>query len=106
MRQFVISYSYEKKLVDIKSIHPDLLWALKAEASDRDLELMDCLNEILDSYFQGEFNSLQRRGKKLVLTEISEAQQALLSKHAAESKISHFQKQASNQTIETHSGHL
>lgn len=51
--------------------HPDLLWALKAEASDRGLELNDCLAEILDGYFQGEFNALQRRGCALKIPSIA-----------------------------------
>ena len=47
--------------------HPDLLWALEAEAGDQELELNDCLAEILDGYFQGHTDALKRRGKKLVL---------------------------------------
>ena len=47
--------------------HPDLLWGLKAEAGYRELELRDCLAEIVDGYLQGEFNTIKRRGRKLKL---------------------------------------
>jgi hypothetical protein len=45
--------------------HPDLLWALEAEAAWNDLELDDLLAEIVDGYFQGKYNALKRRGKRL-----------------------------------------
>ena len=44
--------------------HPDLLWALQADARAHELELNDRLAEIIDSYFQGEFNDILRRGLK------------------------------------------
>lgn len=47
--------------------HPDLLWALMAEAGARELELSDCLAEILDGYFQGLFDAMKRRAKRLRL---------------------------------------
>ena len=47
--------------------HPDLLWALKADAGANELELSDRLAEILDGFFQGEFNEMKRRGRKLRL---------------------------------------
>lgn len=43
--------------------HPDLLWALNAEAGAEGLELNDMLAQILDSYFQNEFDLLHRRGR-------------------------------------------
>lgn len=51
--------------------HPDLLQALQAEAGARELELNDCLAEIIDSYFQGEFDIKLRRGKALRLSSVS-----------------------------------
>lgn len=44
--------------------HPDLLWALQADAKAHELEVNDRLAEIIDSYFQGEFNDILRRGLK------------------------------------------
>lgn len=50
--------------------HPDLLWALQADAADHELELSDRLAEILDGFFQGEFDELKRRGKALRLSSV------------------------------------
>ncbi len=45
--------------------HPELLFALELDAGANNLELSDRVAEILDSYLQGEFNDIQRRGLKI-----------------------------------------
>lgn len=47
--------------------HPDLLWALKAEAGYYGLELNDMVSLIIDSWFEGRIKEFHRRGKKLTL---------------------------------------
>lgn len=45
--------------------HPELMLALEMDAGAHGQELADRLAEIVDSYYQGEFNDIQRRGLKL-----------------------------------------
>lgn len=52
--------------------HPDLLWALKADAGEHQQELNDRLAEIVDGYFQGLTDDLKRRSLKLKLPPVLE----------------------------------
>lgn len=59
--------------------HPDLLFALKAEAGYNRLELNDMLTQIVDSYMEGRFDLIERRtkGPALLRSEIDKASQGV-----------------------------
>jgi hypothetical protein len=44
--------------------HPDLLWALEADARAHALTMSDRLAEIISDYFDGAFDDIARRGLK------------------------------------------
>lgn len=65
-KQLVLTHAINPKELNLHQ-HPDLLWALKAEASYNEMELNEQLALIIDSFFYGEITEVRRRGKKLVI---------------------------------------
>jgi len=62
--------------------HLDLLFALEMDAGANGQELEDRLAEIVDSYYQGEFKDIQRRGLKLPPDpEIAQSKPVIKSEH-------------------------
>lgn len=66
-----LAYSNPAEDLDLRE-NPDLLYALKTDAQWENLPPKKLLIQILDGYYDGEFDRLIRRGKKLVLPTIQE----------------------------------